>query len=112
MNLNDIIALAKQGYKPADIKELIEMAAEVPTQTDTEPTQTDTEPTQTDTIQQVTETATEPTQTDTEADKLRKQLADSQEALKKAQQANVQRNIADQVKKPEETLADMFASFM
>ena len=26
LNLNDIIALAKQGYKPADIKELIELS--------------------------------------------------------------------------------------
>lgn len=26
MNLNDIISLAKQGYKPADIKELIALA--------------------------------------------------------------------------------------
>lgn len=27
MNITDIIALAKQGYKPSDIKELLEMAA-------------------------------------------------------------------------------------
>ena len=26
LNLNDIIALAKQGYKPSDIKELIELS--------------------------------------------------------------------------------------
>lgn len=26
LNLNDIIALAKQGYKPADVKELIELS--------------------------------------------------------------------------------------
>lgn len=30
MNIMDIIALAKQGYKPGDIKELIELAKTVP----------------------------------------------------------------------------------
>ena len=29
LNLNDIIALAKQGYKPADVKELIELSKTV-----------------------------------------------------------------------------------
>jgi len=30
MNIGDIIALAKQGYKPADIKELLNMAEPTP----------------------------------------------------------------------------------
>lgn len=29
LNLNDIIALAKQGYKPSDVKELIELSQTV-----------------------------------------------------------------------------------
>lgn len=29
LNLNDIIALAKQGYKPSDVKELIELSKTV-----------------------------------------------------------------------------------
>ena len=32
MNLSDIITLAKQGYKPGDIKELIELSKTVPEQ--------------------------------------------------------------------------------
>lgn len=28
LSINDIVALAKQGYKPADVKELIEMSKE------------------------------------------------------------------------------------
>ena len=30
LNLTDIVALAKQGYKPNDIKELIELTKEAP----------------------------------------------------------------------------------
>lgn len=36
MKLTDIIALAKQGYTPADIKELLTLATEEETQTETE----------------------------------------------------------------------------
>lgn len=39
MNLMDIIALAKQGYKPSDIKELLELSAPSAAATPTEPEQ-------------------------------------------------------------------------
>lgn len=96
MNLVDLIALAKQGYKPADVERLIALADESqqtqPTQADTD----DTQPTQTDTYPE--EIPAQPTQTDTEkaqADRiaeLEKQLADTNKALKTAQDFNRRQN--------------------
>lgn len=109
MNLTDIIALAKQGYKPDDIKELIALGNTAPdnaggqTQTDTDGqtnTQTGTDGTETT---QTGTNGTEDTQTGTdntqleamqeEIKKLQTQLSDTTKALKTAQQANTQHNV-------------------
>lgn len=121
MNLSDIIALAKQGYKPDDIKELINMAdsGNQPTQTDTnmpDPTQTDTEPTQTDTENQTQAQTDTVSATDEailkEMEALKAQLAKSNEALKAAQKANTQQNVQTSTQSDSERIADWARSFM
>jgi len=116
MNLGDLIALAKQGYTPSDVKELIALADTQPEAPVTEPTQTDTLPTQTDTP------AIEPTQADTlqaqneELNKriveLEKQLTDTNTALKNAQKLNVHTNIAQDKQSDSARIEDWARSFM
>lgn len=86
MNIKDIIALAKAGYKPGEIKELLELA--VP---DPEPEKKDPEP------------DPEPEKKDTEPD-YKAMYEESQKKLLAAQKANQRQ----QVDVPEEkALADI-----
>lgn len=110
MTLNDLVALAKQGYKPADVKELISMA-EVP--------QTATEAPQTDTVEHEVEI---PAQADTNAlqqamadeiAELKAQLQKTNEALKTAQRVNTQQNVQISTKQSDvDVINDWARSFM
>lgn len=117
LNLTDIVALAKQGYKPNDIKELIELTKEAPAQAETE-------------VQPTTEEApaenkpTEDNQKDgaaseqldykEEVEKLKAQLQETENKLSKLQKENVRRNAdTDENKKSDaEAFADVMKSFM
>ena len=118
LNLTDIVALAKQGYKPNDIKELIELTKEAPAEAETE-------------VQPTTEEApaenkpTEENQKDGEAsngqldykeevEKLKAQLQETENKLSKLQKENTRRNAdTDEDKKSDaEAFADVMKSFM
>lgn len=118
LNLTDIVALAKQGYKPNDIKELIELTKEAPAEAEAE-------------VQPTTEEApaenkpTEDNQKDGEAsndqldykeevEKLKAQLQETENKLSKLQKENTRRNAdTDEHKKSDaEAFADVMKSFM
>ena len=108
MKLDDIIALAKQGYKPGDIKELLGMAEENKT---AEPETLPEEPAQqaaatpegqppVDTVEQA--------QTDNTA-VLEDRIKSLEAQLQQAQQANLDASTAP---KKEETAADILADYL
>lgn len=45
LSIKDVVSLAKAGYKPADVKELIELSKEEPAPKEEEPTPKEEEPT-------------------------------------------------------------------
>lgn len=103
MNLSDIIALAKQGYKPGDIKELIDMAKPEPVETP-EPVEAP------KVIEKEEPQAEEPKAAEPD---YKKMYEESQAALKKAQEANRRQPAPEPVKvNEEEQLADIVRSFM
>lgn len=108
MKLDDIIALAKQGYKPGDIKELLSMAEENKT---AEPETLPEEPAQqaaatpeeqppVDTVEQA--------QTDNTA-VLEDKIKELEGKLQQAQQANLDASTAP---KKEETATDILADYL
>jgi len=105
MKLEDIIALAKQGYKPNDIKELIEMAST--SEPEAEVTDTPADNVDTPDEPQPEAKAEEP-----EVD-YKKLYESEHEKLVKAQQANVSSNISNNVnaKSDDEIVADFCRSF-
>lgn len=108
MKLEDIIALAKQGYKPSDIKELVALATPEQTQTDT-PTVTeigaDAQGKQTAESEQVTpsENVTEPETTETTLD-YKAMYEKSQADLKALQEKNTHQTITTEPEKDDATV--------
>lgn len=117
LNLNDIIALAKQGYKPSDIKELIELS-QTEEQTQPAPEQSQTEPEQ-PTADNVPETApTEETQKEgnssaPEVD-YKKKVEELEAKLSALQKQNTKQNAdkSENKKSDAEMFADTMRSFM
>lgn len=113
LNLNDIIALAKQGYKPADVKELIELSktAEASEEVQEQPTEIPEQP------EEAKEAPKEEEKKDSaEADKIVDYKAKAEELEKKIselQKANTKQN-ADKSdhKSDAELFADVMKSFM
>ena len=110
MRLEDIIALAKQGYKPADIKELVALAEAEPKPKEEEPKTKEEEP----------KTKEEEPKTKEEANKeieeLKKMIAeqtskleDSQKALAELQKGYTREDVTDNGKAP--TLEDIVRDF-
>lgn len=111
LQLTDIIALAKQGYKPGDIKELL--AIEIPENTP-EPVQE--EQPQPETVQaEITQQITEP-ETSTPAKATGQTGNDDVEELKatikELQQANIHQDISGNVKDPQENLNELVRAYM
>ena len=95
MNINDIIALAKSGYKKKDIDELLKLELPEPAEPDPEPLP-DTENGQKDGAEgdPVPEDDVPDIEYITlEYDKAQKEIADLKTKLQKAQQQNINRNI-------------------
>jgi molecular chaperone GrpE (heat shock protein) len=116
LNLTDIVALAKQGYKPNDIKELIELTKEAPAEA--KPEQPITEEAEavdkSDEVIQKDDTASSD-QLDykEEVEKLKAQLQETENKLSKLQKENVRRNAdTDDKKSDAEAFADVMKSFM
>lgn len=99
MNLNDIIALAKQGYKPGDIKELIALADDK-TEPQPQPTPTETEnevpPTEADGAPDPN--VGSPAEAEPSID-YKALYEESQKQLKAAQSANLNQNMSEPNKK-------------
>lgn len=121
LNLNDIIALAKQGYKPADIKELIELSktAEASEDQGAQPIETTPETEKAEEKETPKEEAPkEETKKDGagEADKIVDYKAKAEELEKKIlelQKANTKQNADKSEEKSDaELFADVMKSFM
>ena len=117
LNLTDIVALAKQGYKPSDIKELIELTkvapaeAEAEVQPTTEEAPAEIQPTEDN--QKDCEASTDQLDYKEEVEKLKAQLQEKEDKLAKLQKENVRRNADTGDKKPDaEAFADVMRSFM
>ena len=104
MKFEDLIAFAKDGYKPADVKELLEMQIES-NQPDPEP-----EPTPEPEPEPTPEPEPEP---EPEPD-YKKLYEESQVKLKEAQKANVNRDVSNSGdnSSDEDIVNDLFRSFM
>ena len=122
MNLSDIIALAKQGYKPADIRELIALGNEQEKQKQPDP-QPDPEPNtppapvaepapeqEPVTTERPPEPAAEPADKNTSPDP---QIEDLKRQIAELQAANARRGQPDGGQKSnEEILAEMAKGFV
>lgn len=97
MNLTDVIALARAGYKKKDIDELLAIEVEEPE-----------EP------QEKVEEKEEPEETEEEEEPAvdyKKLYEESQEQLKAAQKKNVKEPMKDDSKKDEDVVADLIKNF-
>ena len=100
MKFEDLVAFAKAGYKPADVKELLEMQIES-NQPEPEP-----EPIQ--------EPEPEPIQEPEPEPDYKKLYEESLAKLKEAQKANVLKDVSssDDNKSDDDIVKDLFRSFM
>lgn len=115
-SFSDLVALAKQGYTPADIKELIELskttekedlkASEGDTITDVE--------TPSDTVAKEPEEAKEePDQEDSKIVDYKKKVEELEKKLADLQKANTEKNIADTDDKSDlDVFTEAMKSFM
>lgn len=121
LKLDDIVALAKQGYKPSDVKELIELSKD---SSEPEPTPTpDPEPTGEDAGKDpkgIEEKKEEPTPDDTKIVDYKEKLSEleaklkaSEEKLSKLQEENTKKKIADNdTPTSEDVFNDAMRNFM
>lgn len=111
MNITDIIALAKAGYKKADIKELLELETDNPNNSESKPTET-----QTEGAPEVTEEKNVTVQPESKEPELdyKALYEQSQAELKKAQQKNINKDVSNVQQGPSDMdiLNDITASFM
>ena len=116
MNFGDIVALAKQGYKPADIKELLSL--DIPETTDTPATETPaqgkTEPTPEQTTLKLDDNPTPAKATgqqlESEQDKAR--IAELEKQVKDLQSTNQSKDVSGHVQDPQTDIDDFVRSFM
>lgn len=108
MKLDDIIALAKQGYKPADIKELIEISKEEPKEEEDQKEELEETKDSKEELQEPKEELQEPKDID-----YKKLYEESQQALKDAQKKNIKKDASSSEEKTDsEILEDFARSFM
>lgn len=121
LNLADIVALAKQGYKPSDIKELIELTKEAP---EGKPEDQGEQPKPEEPEKPSEDKPKEEEKKDDaasgqldykeEVEKLKAQLQETENKLTKLQKENVRRNAdTDENKQSDaEAFADVMKEFM
>lgn len=123
LKLDDIVALAKQGYKPADVKELIELSKasedsdqkeELPKPEENKPTKDDGKKEELPTPEQQPSQGTvanEPS--DDQVVDYKKKVEELEAKLAELQKANTRKNIADTDEKSDfDVFADAMKSFM
>lgn len=117
LKLDDIVALAKSGYKVSDIKELIELSKEAEASTDVSKGTVATE----ESVQEEPEKETvnnqpEDTKEEAEAEKIvdyKSKVEELEEKIKVLQKANTEKKIADTDEKSDsDVLAEAMKSFM
>ena len=122
LNLTDIVALAKQGYKPNDIKELIELTKEAP---EGKSEDQEEQPKPEEPVKPSEDKPKEEEKKDgkassdqidykNEVEKLKAQLQETENKLSKLQKENTRRNAdTDENKKSDaEAFADVMKQFM
>lgn len=109
MNLADILTLAKQGYKPGDIKELISTAetVEAPQEPEKEP---DIKEDPKEPEKAIEDTATEPKESPQPEENAK--IKELEDKIKELQQANISKDISGQQEDPEDIIKDLVTSFM
>lgn len=111
MTITDIIALAKQGYKPSDIKELLEISEKLPA----EPQPTENEPQEPDEREQTpaennsVETVEEPEKDSVDYKSL---YEATQKTVETLQNANINQNIQKDKLDDSAVFNDIVKSFM
>lgn len=122
LNLTDIVALAKQGYKPNDIKELIELTKEAP---EGKPEEQERQPKPEEPEKPSEDKPEEEEKKDgaasddqldykKEVEKLKAQLQETENKLSKLQKENTRRNADtdDNKQSDAEAFADVMKEFM
>lgn len=123
MTIGELIELAKAGYKPSDVKEILKEAKELETATEKPAENLPKEE-----VQPEQEKAPEPEpkaepsehneefeKLNSELDELKKQLAEKESMIKKIQQDNSSREVSNpqaKQKTEQETLNDIVRDFM
>lgn len=111
MIFTDILALAKAGYSPADVKELLSLDTGSPVTLPGSPsTPTGGDINKEDPKQEPKEEPKEdPKQEPTED---QKKIAELEQALAEAQKLNVNKDLSDKIISDEDKLKDLFRGFM
>lgn len=120
MTLADIIALAKQGYKPSDIKELLSLATEPEPAPAPEPQSQEPSNAGQETANQLITNIESEKEGEVKKEKsppldggLQEVVEDLKKQLAEAQEANVNANVQpEQTKSLDDELADMFREYM
>lgn len=109
----DIVEFAKAGWKPADVKEILEAASKLEVKPNEEPAETgpkeDTQPEQ--------EKEEEPkadveSSKDKEIEQLKAQIEESNKKLAAVQESNTKKNLQGTVQSEEDRLNELARSFM
>ena len=108
LNITDIIALAKQGYKPSDIKELLELGQAAEPVPD-EPAQ----PTEPDDKETFPDDKGEPDKDDPEkdAEALRAEIISLNDKIKELQKQTVRQDISGDVLTDEQKFEELVKNF-
>lgn len=115
LKLDDIFALAKQGYKPSDIKELIELSKEAEAEASKaqQATEEKEDSTPSHTVAEPSESAPIEEAEDPKIVDYKQKVEELEKKLSDLQKANTLRNIADtDAPSDSEVVADLMKSFM
>lgn len=117
MNLTDIVALAKQGYKPSDIKELLDLVSskeEKPKEEkDIQEEKTEQHEDGKEQPDEAPKNSTEDSSDNTNVIDYKKKIAELEEKVKSLQSANVHKDNSDSKQESDEDiLNDITRSFM
>lgn len=120
-NFSDLVALAKQGYTPADIKQLIELSRTAEKE-DSKASEGDTitennanieTPSDTVTKEEPKEVKEEPDQEDSKIVDYKKKVEELEKKIADLQKANTEKNIADTDEKSDlDVFTEAMKSFM
>ena len=117
MNFTDIVALAKEGYKPSDIKELmaLESSQEVPSMKEEKEDQdkkTEQHEDGKERLDEAPKKSTDDSSKDSAIDEYKKKIEELEKQVKKLQSENVHKDYDKERPSDEETLNDITRSFM